>query len=125
MFTSLVFLVGVAMGIGSAAVFKHIPDYFPDKVGVVAGLVGVIGGLGGFVCPILFGYLLRETGLWSSSWVFLCALSTVSLVWMHRVVRKIETSRIREIEAALEEVRGEGRVPSSSPVSAVSTFSPR
>jgi MFS transporter, NNP family, nitrate/nitrite transporter len=91
-FTALVFLVGIAMGIGKAAVYKYIPEYFPGRVGVVGGLVGVIGGLGGFVCPILFGYLLRATGLWTSSWVFLFGLSVASLVWLHSVVLRIERS---------------------------------
>jgi NNP family nitrate/nitrite transporter-like MFS transporter len=99
LFTALVFAVGIAMGIGKAAVYKHIPDYFPDQVGAVGGLVGVIGGLGGFVCPILFGYLLRETGVWSSAWFFLFVLSTVSLVWMHSVVRTLEKRKLRSIEA--------------------------
>ena len=93
MFTALVFAVGIAMGIGKAAVYKHIPDYFPDQVGAVGGLVGVIGGLGGFVCPILFGYLLRETGVWSSAWFFLFLLSAGSLAWMHSVVRGLERGR--------------------------------
>ncbi len=54
-FTALVFIVGIAMGIGKAAVYKHIPEYFPKDVGVVGGIVGVIGGLGSFFCPIRFG----------------------------------------------------------------------
>jgi MFS transporter, NNP family, nitrate/nitrite transporter len=91
-FTALVFLVGIAMGIGKAAVYKYIPEYFPGRVGVVGGLVGVIGGLGGFVCPILFGYLLRATGLWTSAWVFLFGLSVASLLWLHAVVLRIERS---------------------------------
>ena len=105
LFTALVFAVGIAMGIGKAAVYKHIPDYFPDQVGAVGGLVGVIGGLGGFVCPILFGYLLRETGVWSSAWFFLFVLATVSLVWMHSVVRTLEKRKLASIEAASDPVR--------------------
>ena len=34
------------------------------------GIVGVLGGLGGFVCPVIFGYLLEATGLWTSCWMF-------------------------------------------------------
>jgi NNP family nitrate/nitrite transporter-like MFS transporter len=105
LFTALVFAVGIAMGIGKAAVYKHIPDYFPDQVGAVGGLVGVIGGLGGFVCPILFGYLLRETGVWSSAWFFLFVLATTSLVWMHSVVRTLERRRLASIEASHDPVR--------------------
>ncbi|GLH72278.1 hypothetical protein GETHLI_07800 [Geothrix limicola] len=88
-FTFLVFLVGIVWGIGKAAVYRYIPDYFPDEVGVVGGIVGVIGGLGGFAGPILFGYLLRATGLWTTMWVFLMGLSAVCLIWLHTVVRRI------------------------------------
>jgi NNP family nitrate/nitrite transporter-like MFS transporter len=85
-FAVLVILLGSIWGIGKAAVYKHIPDYFPNEVGVVGGMVGVLGGLGGFVCPIIFGYLLKETGIWTSCWVFIFLVSVACLVWMHRVV---------------------------------------
>lgn len=88
-FTFLVFAVGIVWGIGMAAVYKYIPDYFPSEVGVVGGLVGVIGGLGGFVGPILFGYILRATGLWTSMWFLLAILSLGCFVWLHAVVRRI------------------------------------
>jgi NNP family nitrate/nitrite transporter-like MFS transporter len=90
LFTGLVFFIGIMMGIGKAAVYKYIPDYFPNEIGVVGGIVGVIGGLGGFVCPIIFGYLLDMTGLWSTCWMFIAFLSSVSLYWMYRVVSKMD-----------------------------------
>jgi NNP family nitrate/nitrite transporter-like MFS transporter len=92
-FTGIVFLAGIMMGIGKAAVYRHIPDYFPNDVGVVGGLVGVIGGLGGFVCPILFGYLLKLTGLWTSCWLFLALVSVSCLVWMHVVILKMAAKK--------------------------------
>ncbi|MCP2029092.1 NNP family nitrate/nitrite transporter-like MFS transporter [Flavobacterium sp. HSC-32F16] len=82
----LVILIGAAWGIGSAAVYKHIPDYFPNEVGVIGGMVGLLGGLGGFFGPIIFGYLLSFTGLWTSSWMFILVVSLICLIWMHRVV---------------------------------------
>jgi len=88
-FTVIVFLAGIMMGVGKAAVYRHIPDYFPNDVGVVGGIVGVIGGLGGFFCPILFGYLLSATGLWTSCWLFLALLSVVCLVWMHIAILRM------------------------------------
>lgn len=82
----LVILIGAAWGIGAAAVYKHIPDYFPNEVGVIGGMVGLLGGLGGFFGPIIFGYLLSTTGFWTSSWVFILIISLICLIWMHRVV---------------------------------------
>lgn len=85
----LVILIGISWGIGKAAVYKHIPEYFPTEVGVVGGMVGMIGGLGGFFGPIIFGYLLTATGVWSSSWIFILVFSAVCLIWMHVTVTKM------------------------------------
>jgi len=90
-FAVLVILLGSIWGIGKAAVYKHIPDYFPEEIGVVGGMVGVLGGLGGFFCPIIFGYLLEWTGLWTSAWMFMLTLSMACLFWMHRTVTKLST----------------------------------
>jgi NNP family nitrate/nitrite transporter-like MFS transporter len=89
----LVVLIGISWGIGKAAVYKHIPDYFPTEVGVVGGMVGLLGGLGGFFCPIIFSYLLTFTGVWSSSWIFVLLLSALCLVWMHITITKMMNAR--------------------------------
>lgn len=98
----LVILIGISWGIGKAAVYKHIPEYFPNEVGVVGGMVGLIGGLGGFIGPIIFGYLLNYTGLWTSSWIFIFAVSILCLIWMHRTIINAMRSKspnfTREIE---------------------------
>jgi MFS transporter, NNP family, nitrate/nitrite transporter len=111
-FTALVFLLGIAMGIGKAAVYKHIPDYFPKEVGVVGGVVGVIGGLGGFVCPIIFGYLLEASGIWTTSWMFFLVVAAACLVWMHLVVRSILRQRA---PAALADIEPSGAEASRTP----------
>jgi NNP family nitrate/nitrite transporter-like MFS transporter len=102
-FATLVILLGSIWGIGKAAVYKHIPDYFSEEVGVAGGMVGVLGGLGGFFCPIIFGYLLEWTGLWTSCWMFMFALSAACLFWMHKVVQDILKEKhpedMRQIEA--------------------------
>jgi NNP family nitrate/nitrite transporter-like MFS transporter len=85
----LVIGIGISWGIGKAAVYKHIPEYFPTEVGVVGGMVGMIGGLGGFFGPIIFSYLLTATGIWSSSWIFILLFSAICLIWMHYTVTKI------------------------------------
>ncbi len=101
-FAALVILLGSIWGIGKAAVYKYIPDYFPEEVGVVGGMVGVLGGLGGFVGPIVFGYLLAGTGLWTSSWMFIAFISLLCLSWMHLVIRRVTKERTPEIADTFE-----------------------
>jgi NNP family nitrate/nitrite transporter-like MFS transporter len=88
----LIFMVGIMMGIGSAAVFKHISDYYPANMGTVGGIVGVIGGLGGFFGPILFGYLLKTTGVWTTCWMFLAVLAAICII-LQRIAIKNITSK--------------------------------
>jgi len=102
-FTFFVFIIGIMMGIGKAAVYKFIPEYFPEDVGVVGGIVGVVGGLGGFVCPVIFGYLLKSTGLWTTTWMFFFVLSIICLIWLHLVARKMIKARAPELLSDLEE----------------------
>lgn len=83
LFTALLFIVGIAMAIGKASVFKFISDDFSDNIGAVSGVVGLAGGLGGFVLPILFGALVDITGVRSSAFMLLYGAVCVSLVCMH------------------------------------------
>ena len=87
-FTGLVFVLGLAMGIGKAAVYRNIPDDFPADVAVVGGIVGVIGGLGGWACPLFFGYLLGGWGIWTTCWLFFLALSIACLLWLRLSERR-------------------------------------
>jgi len=89
-FVAVVFILGLFMSLGKAAVYKHIPVYYPDSVGAVGGLVGMIGGLGGFVLPIGFGLLHDLTGLWTSCFMLLFAIVALSLAWMHLTIRTLE-----------------------------------
>lgn len=82
-FVALVFVLGCAMGIGKAAVYKHIPEYFPDNVGSVGGLVGTLGGLGGFLLPPLFSYSKAWSGFPTSTFFVLFVLVAGCATWMH------------------------------------------
>ncbi len=89
-FILTIFALGFFMSLGKAAVYKHIPVYYPDNVGSVGGLVGMIGGLGGFVLPIVFGALLDLTGVYTTCFAFLFGLVGIALLWMHMAIRNME-----------------------------------
>lgn len=95
LFTALVIVVGVMMGIGKASVYKYITDYYPRDVGVVGGLVGAVGGLGGFVLPLLFAWALARTDRPESAFLVLLVSGLVSLVWLHVVVVKMRRDERR------------------------------
>jgi MFS transporter, NNP family, nitrate/nitrite transporter len=96
-FTCVVFVMGVAMGLGKAAVYKYVPEYFPKDVPAVGGLVGALGAMGGFFLPLLFGYLGKWSGLRQTPFIVLFALTGVSFAWLHAAVRR---TRIEKVEAA-------------------------
>jgi NNP family nitrate/nitrite transporter-like MFS transporter len=73
------------LGLGNGAVFKLVPQYFPNRIGTVTGLVGAMGGLGGFFPPLLLSFFRGRTG---AIWPGFLLLSTASLaLWWanHRV----------------------------------------
>ena len=83
LFTAILFVVGLMWAFGKASVFKHISDEYPDNIGVISGIVGLVGGLGGFLLPIFFGLLVDLTGLRSSAFLLLFVFTTVSVIWLH------------------------------------------
>lgn len=100
MFTILLFGVGVAMAVGKASVFKFISDEFPTNIGAVSGVVGLAGGLGGFLLPIMFGALLDLTGVRTSAFMLLYGCVCVSLVWMHFSFKPLARQQQAELAAA-------------------------
>jgi MFS transporter, NNP family, nitrate/nitrite transporter len=103
-FIVTIFVLGFFMALGKAAVFKHIPVYYPNNVGAVGGMVGMIGGLGGFVLPIAFGALVDLTGLWTSCFMLLFLLVGGALIWMHVAIRQMERGVVGEALKKLPEL---------------------
>jgi len=83
LFVALTIILGFFMSLGKAAVYKHIPVYYPNHVGSVGGIVGLIGGLGGFFLPIAFGIMNDLIGIWTSCFMLLTVLIGIAFVWMH------------------------------------------
>ncbi|MDG4555718.1 MAG: MFS transporter [Candidatus Competibacter sp.] len=81
LFTILVFIIGVAQGFGKASVYRSLADHYSSQMGVVGGIVGLIGGLGGFVLPIMFGVAADAIGVRSSCFMLMFALVVVTMIW--------------------------------------------
>lgn len=93
-FTALLFVLGLCWAFGKASVFKYISDEYPDNIGVISGIVGLMGGLGGFVLPILFGAIVDLTGINSGIFMLMYGITWVSLIWMYLTeVRKLPMIR--------------------------------
>jgi NNP family nitrate/nitrite transporter-like MFS transporter len=83
LFTALLFILGVAFAFGMASTFKYIGDDFPERMGAVSGIVGMAGGLGGFLLPIMFGTILDRLGVNSSCFMLLYSIVWVSLILIY------------------------------------------
>ncbi|HXU36575.1 MAG TPA: MFS transporter [Blastocatellia bacterium] len=83
--------MAAAIGLGNGAVFKLVPEYFPNSVGSVTGLVGAAGGLGGFFPPLIVGGVRQATGAFTWGFVLLSLFSVICLM----VAWKNAASRIR------------------------------
>ena len=119
-FVVTVFVLGFFMALGKAAVYKHIPVYYPKNVGSVGGLVGMIGGLGGFVLPIAFGALNDLTGVWTSCFMLLFLLVTGALIWMHMAIRQMERGVVGEALQKLPELPEMQEIHKSEHIGALS-----
>ena len=96
-FCAVLLILGFFLSLGMAAVFKHIPVYYPQEIGAVGGLVGMIGGLGGFVLPLAFGMMNDLTHIWTSCFMLLFALVATALAWMHLAIRRMERAKTPEL----------------------------
>jgi NNP family nitrate/nitrite transporter-like MFS transporter len=101
LFTIIMFTMGIAFAIGKASVFKYISDDYPHNIGVISGVVGLAGGMGGFMLPIMFGALVDLTGVRSSAFMLMFGIVWVSLIWMYWTeVRPVKIGRHHARQAA-------------------------
>jgi nitrate/nitrite transporter NarK len=100
------------LGLGNGAVFKLVPEYFPKDTGTVSGLVGALGGLGGFFPPLLLGVFHDRLGVMWPGFLLLSATALALRFATERVFRPgdVEWTRSLPIPArqALERIRAGG-----------------
>jgi NNP family nitrate/nitrite transporter-like MFS transporter len=73
-------VMALFLGLGMGAVFKLVPDWFPDHVGAVTGVVGAAGGLGGFFPPLVMGAVKSATGGYGLGFVLMALVAAVCLL---------------------------------------------
>ena len=97
------------MGLGNGAVFKLVPEHFPKDTGTVTGLVGALGGLGGFFPPLLLGVFRDGLGVVWPGFVLLSATALALRVANQRVFHPGDIAWTRTLSLparqALERVR--------------------
>lgn len=84
--------VAFCIGLGNGAVFKLVPQHFAQDTGTVTGLVGAMGGMGGFFPPLLLGVIKTYTGSYALGFVLLSACCLVCLALNWRILGRMPSS---------------------------------
>jgi NNP family nitrate/nitrite transporter-like MFS transporter len=77
--------MALALGLGTGAVFKLVPVWYPDKVGAVTGVVGAAGGLGGFFPPLVMGVVKSATGGYALGFALMALVALACQFVLHVV----------------------------------------
>ena len=91
-FLAALFLIGVCCGLANGAVFKLVPDAFPDQIGIASGFVAMVGGFGGFFPPLILSYFFVSTGsnepafLLFAGAAFVCCVISLARVLKERFI---------------------------------------
>jgi MFS transporter, NNP family, nitrate/nitrite transporter len=85
--------MAAALGSGSGATFALIARVTdPARVGGVTGLVGAAGGLGGFLPPLIMGYVYGRTDSYAIGLLLLSVTAALTLALTLTVVRRTATT---------------------------------
>ena len=82
-FTALMGILGICLGLRQGQRVQVHQRRLPQNIGTISGIVGLAGGMGGFILPIMFGALMDWTGIRSSAFMLMYGVVWVSLIWMY------------------------------------------
>ena len=91
--TAACLTMGVFLGLGSGAVFKIVPHEFPNATGAATGIVGAVGGLGGFFPPLLMGIVKDSFGSYAIGFLGLVAFAGIGLLVTLQILREEAVAR--------------------------------
>ncbi len=88
-----IFSIGVlCLGMGNGAVFQLIPQRFKSEIGVMTGLVGCMGGVGGYFLAKTLGNSKEMTGDFTAGFLFFSVLVLLGLVSLAGVRKRWRTT---------------------------------
>jgi NNP family nitrate/nitrite transporter-like MFS transporter len=70
----------ICLGLGNGAVFQLVPQCFRRQIGIATGVVGAVGGLGGFMLPTMLGQFKQHTGSFAAGFVLLGCMATLAFL---------------------------------------------
>ncbi len=93
LFTALIFVIGIAQGLGRASVYSLLYQYYPKQFGQASGLVSAAGAVGGFTLPVLFGISQDLVGIYSACFMVLYGVLACCMMLMFLANRKEQFQR--------------------------------
>ncbi|HET9222358.1 MAG TPA: hypothetical protein VFO07_07640 [Roseiflexaceae bacterium] len=102
-------VLGMAcLGMGNGAVFQLVPQRFQQQIGVATGVIGAVGGLGGFFLPNLLGIVKQRNGSFGAGFLMLAGIALAALillrVWSRSGRAGVSLGRLRSARAASAQV---------------------
>jgi len=82
----------LAFGMGNGSVFQLVPQRFRHEIGVMTGLVGMTGGVGGFLLASSLGLSKQATGNYQAGLLGFASLAVIALVGLTVIKQRWRTT---------------------------------
>lgn len=78
----LLLVLYVCFGIGNGATFQLVPLRWPDRTGLMTGLIGAAGGIGGFYLPVVLSMGKQLTGSYHGGFGIFAGLALIAVIFV-------------------------------------------